>query len=354
MGAALFYSCVSLTDEEWLDLTWWENALMLGISVQSYSAQQGSLGVSYGDGSGSGTGGTIQILGHQGPCPTMEAWMGTWRPQVHSFSSNWKELRTLVHTLERELGGTGRLSQSTLFYFTDNLVSYHIVSGGSSGSPELQKLLRRLKYLELCLSIRLEIVHIPGTHMIDQGTDGLSRGIRLGGGRFKRSPGDETRRIFEAVPATWSTIAWAKRCIALSSTCQHRSLSFMPSSEAWSFHQVNGRATLWFPAPEWAHQLLDAVVTAWTENPWNTEAFFVVPRVFQRDWGRVSKHIVELGHHAASTIPDYGPDTDIPCIMLHLPCYVRSLPSPRWMDAPSRPTGGEWHRAQAEFVRGLS
>jgi hypothetical protein len=259
-----------------------------------------------------------------------------------------------VHTLERELGGTGRLHQSTLFYFTDNLVSYHIVSGGSSGSPELQKLLRRLKYLELCLGIRLEIVHIPGTHMIDQKTDGLSRGIRLGGGRFKRSPEDETRRIFEALPATVATLAWARRSIALYSVYQHRPLTFMHSSNAWSFHQVSGRATLWFPAPEWAHQLLDAVVTAWTEKPWDTEAFFVIPRVFQRDWGRVSKHIVELGQFAASTIPDYGIHTDIPCILLHLPCYVRSLPSPRWMDSPSRPSGGEWHRAQAEFVRGLS
>jgi hypothetical protein len=61
----------------------------------------------------------------------------------------------------------------------DNLVTYYIVSGGSSTSLELQKLLRRLKYLEMKLNIRLEVVHIPGTHMIAQGTDGLSRGLRL-------------------------------------------------------------------------------------------------------------------------------------------------------------------------------
>jgi hypothetical protein len=353
LGKQLYYTRVRLTEEEWLDLAWWEAALRLDISVKAYSTAQGVLGVSYGDGSGSGTGGTVQILGRDGDCPTMEAWMGTWRGHVHIFSSNWRELRTLVHTLERELEqGHDRLRNATLFYFTDNLVTYYIVSGGSSSSPELQKLIRRLKYLELALGVRLEVVHIPGKHMIDQRTDGLSRGLRLTGGGFKRTPREETQRIFEGLPATSNTIAWARRAIA--PFLQHRMCSYMDGSQAWTFHQIVGRATLWLPSPEWAHQLIDAVVNAWTEQPWITEAFFIIPRVFQRDWGRVSKHIQELGQHASLTIPDYGDHTDIPCIMLHLPCYVRTLPQPRWMDGPARPQGAEWHQEQAEYVRGLS
>jgi hypothetical protein len=128
----------------------------------------------------------------------------------------------------------------------------------------------------------------------------------------------------------------------------------MDSTSSWEFHQVSGQATLWFPAPEWAHQLLDAVVSAWTEQPWYTEAFFLIPRVFQRDWGRASKHIQDLGLHAAEIIPAYSGTTDIPCVLLHLPCYVRSLPPTRRMDIPPRPAGAEWHQEQAEYVRGLS
>jgi hypothetical protein len=184
LGAAFYFTRVDLSEAEWLDLEWWEVFLKEPRTVQAYSSQQGTLGISFGDGSGSGTGGTVQILDRHGECPNMEAWMGTWSPCVHSFSSNWKELRTLVHTLERELERGGRLARSTLFYFTDNLVTYYIVSSGSSSSPELQKLLRRLKYLELLLGLQLEVVHVPGTHMIDQGTDGLSRGIQLTGGRL--------------------------------------------------------------------------------------------------------------------------------------------------------------------------
>jgi hypothetical protein len=46
--------------------------------------------------------------------------------------------------------------------------------------------------------------------MIDQGTDGLSRGLRLGGGCFARSPQAEVQRIFEGVPVTTRTVAWAR------------------------------------------------------------------------------------------------------------------------------------------------
>jgi hypothetical protein len=351
-GRELFFTRVHLTDEEWLDLDWWAAALALNPCVTAYSANQGTLGLSFGDGSGSGTGGTIQVVGRDGACPPLEAWMGTWRSHTHSFTSNWRELRTLVLTLEREIGGRGRLIDSTLFYFTDNLVTYYIVSGGSSKSPELQRLLRRLKYLELLLGIRLEVVHIPGTHMIDQGTDGLSRGLRLIGGRPKRTVHEETQRIFEGVPVTPSTLQWARDQVA--SACLHHDCIYMDATKGWSFQQVSQQATLWFPAPEWAHQLMDAVVYAWVERPWSTEAFFIIPRVFQRDWGRVSRHILELGVFTADSVPVYGLTTDIPCVILHLPCYVRSLPPPRWLDGPSRPTGSEWHRDQAEQLRGLS
>ena len=188
--------------------------------------------------------------------------------------------------------------------------------------------------------------------MIEQGADGLSRGLRLTGGLPMRPPHAETQWIFEGVPITLATLQWARAQIA--SALQHHECIFMDASKTWSFHQVTHCATLWFPAPEWAHQLLDAVLCAWVETPWDTEAFFLIPRVFQWDWGQVSKHVVELGVFAAQAVPVYGLYTDIPCVVLHLPCYVCSLPPPRWLDQPSQPQGAKWHREQAELLRGLS
>jgi hypothetical protein len=160
------------------------------------------------------------------------------------------------------------------------------------------------------------------------------------------------QRIFEGVPVTPTTLSWAQSLVH--SVKRHHTVQYCDSRSQWTFQHVSGQATLWFPAPEWAHQLTDSLVTAWTEHPWDTEAFIVVPRVFQWDWGRVSKHFQELGTFASATVPDYGLHTDIPCVVLHLPCYVRSLPPSSWVVPSPRPKGYEWHQDQAEHVRGLS
>jgi hypothetical protein len=64
-----------------------------------------------------------------------------------------------------------------LFYFTDNKVTYNICKKGSSKTLSLHLLVQQLKAFELVLGCRLEDIHVPGTTMITQGTDGLIRGI---------------------------------------------------------------------------------------------------------------------------------------------------------------------------------
>jgi hypothetical protein len=57
--------------------------------------------------------------------------------------------------------------------------------------------------------------------------------------------------------------------------------------------------------------------------------FSSIPRVSQRDWGRVSKHVVKRETFPAGLIPDYEGHSDILCVLLHLLCYDCSvLPSP--------------------------
>jgi hypothetical protein len=102
----------------------------------------------YGDGSGRGSGGTLQTHGERAI-----QWMGQWSPHVHYTSSNWKELRTLLVTLERilESGGEARVRASTIFCFTDNSTTYYCVQNGSSSSPGLHELVRQIKLIELKL-----------------------------------------------------------------------------------------------------------------------------------------------------------------------------------------------------------
>ena len=101
---------------------------------------------------------------------------GIWGEEGDGSSSNYRELRNLIETLER-LGELGELIGREVFLFTDNSVSESIAAKGSSSSPKLYDLVVRLYRLEMKYLCKLEIVHdVAGTRMIDQGTDGLSRG----------------------------------------------------------------------------------------------------------------------------------------------------------------------------------
>ena len=169
-----------MTSEMWLDLEWWEKVSQANVSATAQSEDTGLMVITWGDGSGTGTGGTFQDLGEGdlagGTSLDLEMWMGTWHPTVHHFSSNWKELRTELCVLERERY-SGRLCNKTIFCFADNITSHCVTNNSSSTSPSLQALLRKIKLLEMELNCRLEVVHVPGLLMIQQKIDGLSRGV---------------------------------------------------------------------------------------------------------------------------------------------------------------------------------
>jgi hypothetical protein len=177
-GRPLYYTEFELSAETLADLQWWEEFLSLNPGNTSRAGHMQTMGVTWGDGSGTGTGGTFELVQHR-HTPVLETWMGTWAAHVAHFDSNWRELRTLLWTLEQLSGATnhggealpisslaekpdparGTLDGGTLFYFTDNMmVTYYIVHN------------RKIKIIELRLGCRLEPIHVPGRLMIVQGT----------------------------------------------------------------------------------------------------------------------------------------------------------------------------------------
>jgi hypothetical protein len=71
-----------------------------------------------------------------------------WSPQVLHFPSHWKELCTLLATLwHAAKDHKSKVAVSTFFYFTDSIVTYYIVSLGSSQSQELHLLIVEIKKL---------------------------------------------------------------------------------------------------------------------------------------------------------------------------------------------------------------
>jgi hypothetical protein len=118
---------------------------------------------------------------------------GLWGRDISHQSSNFRELHNLVDAVEWELvdqfpvlGAAVEAVESLilqeripgveLFLFTDNLVAEGAFYRGTSSNPRLFELILRLKRLELMFSLHLHVIHISGTRMMAQGTDGLSRG----------------------------------------------------------------------------------------------------------------------------------------------------------------------------------
>ena len=57
--------------------------------------------------------------------------MGQWTPFIFSYSSNWKELQTLLLTLQNiARDAPAEVHGTALFCFTDNMVTYYINATG--------------------------------------------------------------------------------------------------------------------------------------------------------------------------------------------------------------------------------
>jgi hypothetical protein len=370
-GKALYYTKFQLSDVVQEDLSWWEEFLRLNPGHTSRAGHMRTMGVTWGDGSGTGTGGTFEeVQPHTDP--TLDTWMGTWAPHVSSFDSNWRELRTLLWTMERlnrkdesktSAGSVSFLEKSarqakgtveggTLFYFTDNMVTYYIVHNGSSTSPSLHSLIRRIKILELRLQCRLEPIHVPGRLMVFQGADGLSRGIWVSADHLLRSSVEESRLTLGPVPFTPLLGSWALRQVGLSPLSPY---SHVTDTSPWTWDTIGTQLSIWTPSPELAHQAITTFLDLWVEKATCTAALFMIPRILQKDWGFLSKHVVELGVFDPRDLP-WGCRYSclIPFCLLYVPHYVRTLPPPPRLDVrPASSRFERWCTDQAAALRGL-
>ena len=133
------------------------------------------VGYGFGDASGSGFGSSWLDKMSQ-----LVIRIGMWNREGVDTSSNYRELRNLVETLEL-MGIRGELEGFEIFLFTDNSVSESVAFKGNSTAELLFELVLRLWNLEMRYMCKVNIIHVAGTRMIEQGTDGLSRGDMLEG-----------------------------------------------------------------------------------------------------------------------------------------------------------------------------
>ena len=353
---AYYYRAITLDEEARRDLEWWRDLLHNPNLYASQPTVIGTLVSAWGDGSGTGTGGTRQAHTSAGEHSPLELWMGVWSAAVHHHSSNWKELRTLLEALRRERN-TIAFRGSLLIYFTDNLVSYELLSKASSGSSGLQELLREIKLLEVEMHCQVLAIHVPGVAMIRQGTDGLSRGIWMAPFRDRLSPLEETLRVFRAAPVTPSVLNWISEFMSVNVPRLPVERVILSDFDDWDLRACMQRTTFGFPSPQMARQMITHVIMAWVECPHDTAGVFLVPRVFQRWWRRTNKALMwALMIKAGDLYPSDVFEAEIPFILLILPPHIPSLPATplnNSLDRSALPTDWREHDEQAEYLRGM-
>jgi hypothetical protein len=100
---------------------------------------------------------------------------GEWCKDIQGESSNYREFRNLVNALLRA-AEEGRLQGADIFLFMDNHAAEGAYYCGTSPSRALFELVVTLYKLQIKYDLVLHVICIAGIRMIQQGTDGLSRG----------------------------------------------------------------------------------------------------------------------------------------------------------------------------------
>ena len=345
-GITPYCTVTCLTPQVYDCLTWWKQCLLLGQGRVVRPSKAGTLVPMFGDGSGTGTGGTISGEGQ-----VRLMWSATWNLRTYSFTSNWKELNTLKLALLhlRDFGDREQLQGSSVFYFSDNMVTYFIASSGSSPISVLHQLIKDIILLEIELGIMLMVFHIPGDVMITQGTDSLSRGIWISNLHELMTERSMLAAIF--APTTFD--------LSLMYLIQDYLPSALPPffyhdwKHPWDEELCFGRLTVWCPPPELGRQVITFLLNMWVEQPRTTSALIILPRTCSASYRGLSKYIWHVGTiNPRDTLLHFPPLLPIPIEVLYLPPHTPCLSSSFRLDTPAHPNS-KWHKAQAEKMRWL-
>ncbi|KAL7576166.1 hypothetical protein ACA910_004821 [Epithemia clementina (nom. ined.)] len=131
----------------------------------------------FGDASGAGFETSLWLQGAN----TIQAEHRVWTCTYGAKSSNFRELYDLVARMEALVHSNELETGTEVFVFTDNSTAEAAFDKGTSKSKLLFDRVLRLRSLEMHGQIFVHVIWVAGTRMVEQGTDGLSRGDLMHG-----------------------------------------------------------------------------------------------------------------------------------------------------------------------------
>jgi len=248
----------------------------------------------FGDASGAGYGSTYATK------KGIQYRFGTWGTDLGGESSNFRELKNLVDSLyARVEEDVSEVKGLEVFLFTDNLVAEGAFYKGTSTSRKLFELVLRLRLLEMKAGFKIHIIHIAGTRMISQGTDGLSRGdcnegVMKGMSMLDYVPLDAT--CLKRSPLLKEKI---KSCIDPYLKATHLEARFLTEFDWFNLgHDIVGGSlndeniwvpeyksgfNIWCPAPAAGQHAIEQLRLARLKKTTSVH-LFIIPRIFTSLW----------------------------------------------------------------------
>ena len=224
--------------------------------------------------------------------------IGTWGKDAEDESSNYRELRNLVEAAEEE-AKAGNLANTEFFIFTDNSTAESAFYRGGSSSKLLHELVLRLRLLEIKYSVIIHVIHVSGTRMIEQGTDGTSRGSLIEGvmaGENMLTFVDLAKTAFERQGD--SLLNWIREWTQLDDLAPltpegwfvegHGIIGGELDNHGIWIPKHEGRSCthLWAPPPAVADVALEELLKARHKRT-DTYHIVVIPRLFTPRWRRL-------------------------------------------------------------------
>jgi hypothetical protein len=286
---------------------------LLELFEEDYPAVRCVRGSSYasvvygcGDASGSGFGSAFVTEGNQKDLSKFDSdisyRVGVWGSDSDNVSSNFRELRNVVESIEDQVD-QGKLNNAELFMFTDNSTAEAAFYRGSSSNKALFELVLRLKKLEMSAGLRIQLIHIAGLRMIDNGVDGLSRGCLTEGvmagtpylnffplneTAFERSPRllDDFKQMlpFDDI-ALLEPADWFEKGHDIRDWIKNKKGFWYPVLEAGTY--------IWQPAPAVAKYAVEELRKARLKRHDSCHVF-VCPRVFTTKWRKQLYKVADL------------------------------------------------------------
>ena len=280
-------------------LRWWHRFLLSGECF--YRREKKPLIVEWTDSSGARCGG-CDVNPDVG---WVSAWTAEWpkwiRDKYSHGASNYKELRTLLVSLQRQeaaFDADGHCAHfgTVKICFTDNKFVADVLASGASSSSDMSPILRAIRTVCIKLRIRLIVCHVAGKRLVEQGTDGLSRDDW-----GEASPAGEkllTANWADALAGATPSGAIVDFVSAVFGGGRQIALGDRPLRMG----ELAGKRWLAFPAPWSASFWGDAAKMAATMDL-DTDIVFVIPSRAESQWARSFRRIHKIGFVRAGTSP---------------------------------------------------